>query len=320
MSLQSTSAIRKWNFTAAIKCGPYLAAVLALFLVATMGHSQTTGTRAALSIAADGAKTTLSVTVKDPTGAAVTDGAVSFLSNGQSLGSAIIRPDGSATLVLDKLPPGIKQITAVYSGSERFAASTSSAAIQSDTSSAPPDFSVTANVSSLNLNAGDFGTVILTITPENGFTQSVTLAISGLPFAATSVFTPSIVTPPLTSSTLQIQTTASSKSSQLQGAPLGGTTSHLAYAMLFPGVLALVGIGALRKHGGNGLRLLGVALLLVACSSGLTACSQRYGYLHHPPAENRGTPAGTYPVTVTAYSNNGGEVTSHTLSLTLTVK
>lgn len=320
MSLQSTSAIRKWNFTAAIKHGPYLAAVLALFLVATIGYSQTTGTRTALSIAADGAKTTLSVTVKDPTGAAVTDGAVSFLSNGQSLGSAIIQPDGSAALVLDKLPAGTKQITAVYSGSERFAASTSSAAIQADTSSAPPDFAVTANVSSLNLNAGDFGTVILTITPENGFTQSVTLAISGLPFATTSVFTPSIITPPLTASTLQIQTTASSKSSQLQGAPLGGTTSHLAYAILFPGVLSLVGIGALRKRGGSGLRLLGVALLLVACSSGLTACSQRYGYLHHPPAANTGTPAGTYPVTVTAYSNNGGEVTSHTLSLTLTVK
>lgn len=319
MSLQSTSAIRKWNFTAAMKHAPSLAVVLALFLAATMGHSQTIGTRTALSVAANGAKTTLSVTVKDPTGAPVTDGTVSFLSNGQSLGSAIVQPDGTATLVLDKLPSSAKQITAVYSGSERHAASTSSAAIQANTS-APPDFSVTANVSSLNLTAGQFGTVILTITPENGFTQSVTLAISGLPFGTTSVFTPSIVTPPLTTSTLQIQTTANSKSSQLQGAPLSGKGSHLAYAMLFPGVLALLGIGALGKRGNNGIRLLGLLVLFVASVSGLTACSQRYDYLHHPPAENTGTPPGTYPVTVTAYSNNGGEVTTHTLSLTMTVK
>ena len=66
--------------------------------------------------------------------------------------------------------------------------------------------------------------------------------------------------------------------------------------------------------------LLGVVLLLVASTSGLTACSQRYGYLHHPPTENTGTTPGTYNVTVTAYSNNGGEVTSHTLPITLTVK
>ncbi|HYK34880.1 Ig-like domain-containing protein [Alloacidobacterium sp.] len=320
MSLQLTSAIRKWNSTAAIRSGSYLAAILTLFLAATMGHSQTTGTRTALSITADGAKTTLSVTVKDPTGAAVTDGTVSFLSNGRSLGSAVVQEDGTATLAMGKLPPFTALITVVYSGSEHYAASSSSTSFQANSTSAPPDFSITANVTSLNLNAGQFGTVILTVTPENGFTQSVTLAISGLPFGTTSVFTPSIVTPPLTTSTLQIQTTASSKSSQLQTVPFGGKGSHLAYAMLFPGVLALVGIGALRKRGGNGIRLLGVVVLLMAGASGLTACSQRYDYLHHPPAENTGTPAGTYPVTVTAYSNNGGEVTTHTLSLTMTVK
>ncbi len=94
----------------------------------------------------------------------------------------------------------------------------------------------------------------------------------------------------------------------------------LAYAMLFPGVLALVGIGALRKRGGNSFRLFGVVLLLLASVSGLTACSQRYSYLHHPPTANAGTPPGNYPITLTAYSNNGGQVTSHSLQLTLTVK
>ncbi len=326
MSLQSSSSIWKWNFTTTIRRGSYLAAVFALFLVVALGHSQTTATRTALSVATEGAKTTLTVTVKDPTGAAVSDGTVSFVSNGLSLGSAFVKEDGTATLTLDKIPAATRQIIAVYSGSERYAASSSaSAQFQANDTTAPPDFTVAANPTSASLNPGDFATFIITVTPENGFTQSVTLALAGLPTTTTtSRFTPNIVTPLSTAavtSTLQIQTTApSTSSSRNQALPFGGNGSHLAYAVVFPGVLALVGIGALRKRRGNGLRLLGVAVLLLASASGLTACSQRYSYLHHPPTENTGTPPGTYNVTVTAYSNNGGEVTSHTLQLTLTVK
>jgi hypothetical protein len=325
MSLQSTSNIWKWNFTPTIRHGSFWAAVLALFLVASQGFSQTVGTRTALSVTAEAAKTTLAVTVKDPTGAAVSGGTVSFVSNGLSLGSAFVGDDGSAALTLDKIPASTKQITAVYLGSGRYAASTSASAnLQANNTTGPPDFSVAANPTSMTLTPGEFGTVILTVTPENGFNQSVTLALSGLPTTTVSSrFTPSIVTPTSTAaatSTLQIQTTASSTSSQNDSGPFGGGASHLAYAILFPGMLALVGIGALRKRGGNGLRLMGVALLLVVSASGLTACSQRYSYLHHPPTPNTGTPAGTYPVTITAYSNNGGEVTSHTLQLTVTVQ
>ena len=330
MSLQSTSSIWKRNFTTTIRRGSYLAAVFALFLVVALGHSQTTAgqvkaTRTALSVGAEGAKTTLTVMVKDPTGAAVSDGTVSFVSNELSLGSAFVKADGTATLTLDKVPASAKQITAVYSGSERYAVSSSaSAPLQANAASGPPDFSVAANPTSASLNPGDFGTFIITVTPENGFDQSVTLALSGLPATTvTSRFTPSIVTPISTAavtSTLQIQTTAPSTSSGAQLLPFGGNGSRLAYAMVFPGVLALVGIGALRKRGGNGLRLFGVAVLLLASASGLTACSQRYGYLNHPPTPNTGTPPGPYTVTVTAYSNNGGEVTSHSLAIALTVK
>lgn len=325
MSLQSTSNIWKWNFTTTIRRGSYLAAVFALFLVVALGHSQTVSTRTALSVATEAAKTTLTVTVKDSAGAAVSDGTVSFVSNGLSLGSAFVKEDGTAALTLDKIPAATRQITAVYSGTERYAASSSaSAQFQANDTTAPPDFAVAANPTSVSLNPGDFATFIITVTPENGFNQSVTLALSGLPTTTTSSrFTPSIVTPISTgavTSTLQIQTTASSSSSRNQALPFGGNGSHLAYAVIFPGVLALVGIGALRKRGGNGLRLLGVAVLLLASASGLTACSQRYSYLHHPPTENTGTPPGTYNVTVTAYSNNGGEVTSHSLQLTLTVQ
>ena len=326
MSLQLNRNLWKWTLKAVTRPAhlrnSVLTAVFVLLLAVSQGHSQTVGTRTALSVAADGAKTTLSVTVKDPTGAAVSTGTVSFFSNGSSLGSAIVQPDGTASLTLDKIPAATRQVSAVYSGSDRYAASDSANVALQAAASAPPDFSISASASSLSLNPGDFGTIILTVTPENGFTQSVTMTTSGLPFGTTAVFTPNIVTPvagAAATSTLQIQTTASSKSSQLLGLPLGGSASHIAYALVFPGMLALVGIGALRKRG-HGMRMLGVVLLLAFSASGLTACSQRYGYLNHPPASNTGTPAGTFPVTVTAYSNNGGEVTTHTLQITLTVK
>jgi len=322
MSLQSNSSIWKWKFTTAVRHGSYLAPVLALLLVLPQGHSQTLGTRTSLSVAKEGAATKLTVTVKDPTGATVSDGTVSFVSGGVSLGSAFVQEDGTATLTLDKVPANAKQITAVYSGDNSYAASASaSVAVQAAATTALPDFSVAANPTSLNLPAGQYGTSIITVAPENGFGQSVTLSLSGLPAGTTSLFTPNIVTPTPTASvtsTLQIQTTASSSSSMNQGGPLGGNASHLAYAILFPGVLALVGIGALRKRGG--IQFFGIALLLIASASGLTACSQRYSYLKHPPAPNPGTPAGSYPLTITAYSNNGGEVTSHSISLTLVVK
>ena len=324
MSLQSNTSIWKWNITTAIRRGLYLATVLALLLVLPQGYSQTTGTRTALAVAHDGDATTFTVTVKAPSGAAVSSGTVSLMSGGQSLGSAFVDEDGSATVKVDKLPADAKQVTAVYSGSGQYAASASAnATVQADPVTTPPDFSITANPASLTLTAGQFGTSILTVTSIGKFAQSVTLSLSGLPGVGTtsSVFTPNVVTPAVggsATSTLQIQTTAASAMNK--GLPLGGNASHIAYAMVLPGVLALVGIGALRKRGSNGLRLFGIALLLLASTSGLTACSQRYSYLHHPPAANTGTPTGNFPITITAYSNNGGEVTSHSITLTLIVQ
>ena len=325
MSLQSNSNIWKWKFTKAIRQGSYFATVLALLLVLPQGHSQTVGTRTTLAVGSEDAKTTLTVTVKDPAGEVVTDGSVSFMSGGASLGSAFVQTDGTATLTLDKVPASTKQITAVYSGSERYAASASgSVQVQANATAAPPDFSIAANPTSLSLTAGAYGTSILTVTPENKFAQSVTLSLSGLPVATTVTFTPQSVVPTSSgaavTSTMEIQTTANSKSSKNEATPFGGSASHIAYAILFPGVLALAGIGAFRRRHNHALRMLGVALLLLASVSGLTACSQRYSYLHHPPTANTGTPVGTYPLTLTAYSNNGGEVTSHSLSFTLTVK
>jgi hypothetical protein len=84
--------------------------------------------------------------------------------------------------------------------------------------------------------------------------------------------------------------------------------------MVIPGMLALVGIGALRRKNFGALRVLGFLVLLAAGTLGLSACSQRYSYLKFKPAPNYGTAAGNFTIVVAAYSTNGTAVTNATSS------
>jgi hypothetical protein len=260
---------------------------------------------------------TFTANVSDSAGNAATDGIVTFENaQGASLGSAFVK-DGEATLTLDQQLSG--QVYAIYSGSSGFRTSTAHAQVTSDAASSLPDFSITASPTSLNLSPGQYGTIVLTITPINGFNNMVTLSCSSPPPASACIFSPTTVTPvtgnPVTSS-LQITTQGSS------GATLVWPgRQRTAYAIVLPGLLALAGLGALRKRSGlNALSVVGLAALLAGSALGLSACSQRYDYLNHPPVANPGIAAGSYTITVAAYSNNGAAVNSHTLNIALTVQ
>ncbi len=271
-----------------------------------------------------GGQTTLSATVAGVGGEQVTSGIVSFETSKGSLGSAFVQ-NGRATLKVDHLPAGTQQVTAVYQGEGNFSSSAASVhaeAAQADASL--PDFSITANPTSLSLTPGQYGTVVLTVTPENGFNSMVTLTCSGNPPASTCVFSPTTLTPmtanPVTSS-LQIQTQGASGTAAENKAPRMNGASHIAFAFVLPGALVLIGLGTLRRRSGlAGLRVIGFVALLGASSLGLSACAARYDYLHHAPAPNPGIAAGSYTITVTAYSSAYTGVTSHALNLALTVK
>jgi hypothetical protein len=103
-----------------------------------------------------------------------------------------------------------------------------------------------------------------------------------------------------------------------------GHGSGLALAWLLPGVLALVGFASLRRRAlGVAARSAGVALLVMAgalYALGLSGCSERYGYVHHPPQVATGTLAGTYSIDIAASGNDGSAVTVHNITLTLQVK
>lgn len=257
----------------------------------------------------------LTAKVADVGGAAVSEGSVSFETAKGSLGSVYVQ-DGEAALHLSNPPQWARSVTAVYHGDATYAASAASTPVSTDAASAIPGFTVTASPSSLSLTPGQFGTINLTVTSQNGFAQAVNLSCSGLPDQSTCTFTPDVVTPPANGSiqsALQIATMATSPvTTQKEPGPLGG--SRAVWAVVLPGMLALAGVGAVRRRHWTALRMLGLVLLLGAGMLGLSACNVRYSYLHYKPSPNYGTPAGNFTVTVSAYSTNGTAITNATSS------
>lgn len=293
--------------------------VLAVCMAVAAAGAQV-ATRTHLSVAQLGQGATFTANVVDVEGNPASNGSVSFVTAGGSLGSAFVE-NGVATLTVDKLPQGMSGVTASYSGGTGYAASTVSAAATAAATTSLPDFAVTANPSSVSLSPGDYANITVTVTPENGFTNMVTLSCANIPATAKCVFSPVTLTPvsaaPV-SSTLQIQTQGPSGTSvELKKSP-----STVAYAVVLPGILALAGLGALRRRSGIAvMRVLGLVMLLGAGTLGLGACSERYGYLNHPPSGNPGITAGTYTITLSGYASiNGTSVTGHSLNLTMTVK
>jgi hypothetical protein len=284
--------------------------VLAIAQAQVATHTQLTATRSDHGLV-------FAARISDIAGNPAADGIVSLENaQGASLGSTFVT-NGAATLTLDQHPAG--SIYAVYSGSENFRASRAQAQVSGDATSTLPDFTITASPTSLSLNPGQYGTISLTITPLNGFNNMVTLSCSGNPPASACVFSPTTLTPVTANSiasSLQITTQAAS------GASLAwpGRSTHTVYAIVLPGLLAFAGLGVTRKRSGlNALRVLSIAALLLASTLGLSSCAARYDYLHHPPEPNPGIAAGNSTVTVSASSNNGASVTTHTLTIALTV-
>jgi hypothetical protein len=286
-------------------------------------------TRASFSVQVKVARSGVDEASATPTGS------VSFMDGERSIGAALLDSDGRATLTVDALPAGFRQITAVYEGDSGHLASASRPAVVHSEASGAQGFTLSAAPTSLSVAAGDTVSTVVTATPENGFNQAVSLSCSGVPYVSvTCSFSPSPVTPgPITStapngtpavSTLTIATQAPS-GAQLQP-PGNGLTPGIetAYALMVPGVLALAGLGLTRKRNILGkysaaARMMGLLALLAAGSLGLGACSQRYKYFHRPPAGNPGTPVGAYTVTISGITGTGSSLFTGSVNVTLKV-
>jgi hypothetical protein len=280
---------------------------------AQSGHQQATQTNVAATTRANG-KSAVGVQVSPPSQGVVTimertgDGA-------HPVGAAALDKSGTATVSTDGLPAGDHSLYAEYAGSRGHAGSTSQVTgVQTEASSAS-DFSLGIAPASLNLTAGQFGTVTISVTPANGFSGYITLACSGLPLSTTCTFTPESVflgagTKTATSA-MVLATSGPAGTARLER-----SGNRLAYAFLLPGVLGLIGLGATRKRAWRGLALMGI---MVAMAGGLTSCSQRWAYLYYPPQADYGTPPGTSTIFIQATAINGTQVIVHSANVALTV-
>jgi hypothetical protein len=179
------------------------------------------------------------------------------------------------------------------------------------------DFNVSVPAPSYSVVAGNPASYSLMVTPSNGTTaNAVTFTVTGLPPGATASFSPSATIPAGSGATtvmLSIATKAHSAVPPVKFPHMPSPQWHLLYLAVLAIVLMWFG---LRVPSGRVPRFapqfLLVSLLVVA--AGLLACGGVTG-----PGQQlnpgTGTPAGTYPIVVTATSGNGSLSTTVTLTV-----
>ena len=240
-------------------------------------------------------------------------GSVSFYDGSSLLGSGTVM-QGVATYSTSSLAAGVHPMTAVYSGDANFAGSTSAQYVQTITA---PDYSLTANPTSLSLNAGQTGTVIFTFAPVGGYTGTVNFTCSGMPANASCSFSPASLTASgnntKQTTTLTITTKGSStgtvSSNRTPRLPAPANSSTMLTRMSpIPALLFGLLLGWQRRRLRWAARVL-VMALAAAILLGLYACGGS------PPT----TAAGAYSVVITASGGSGGGSSAHTVSFTLTV-
>jgi len=172
------------------------------------------------------------------------------------------------------------------------------------------DYSLSASATAATVTAGQTATYTLKIQPSGGFNQPISFSCSGAPLAATCSVSPVAVTPDGTnpaSATVTVTTTALS-SAQVPGPfatrwpRVPGGLPLLLWVITLSGIAVYVGLGQRRVR-----YLLGSLILAVV---GWAACG---GGSQLPIL--KGTPSGSYTLTVTGVSGS----LSHNIALTLNV-
>ncbi len=174
------------------------------------------------------------------------------------------------------------------------------------------------NGTTFSVAAGGTPSVSISVAGTNGFilTSSSTTALaltyscSGLPSESSCSFSPSQTTSVI-ALTMKIATTA--PTAQLR--PPLGRSSRIFYALLLPGLFGVVFATGSRTRTARLLSLivvLGFFTLWLGACGGSSSSSQK----------NPGTPAGTYPITVSATTGapTGGTALTNSFMVTLTVQ
>jgi sugar lactone lactonase YvrE len=246
-------------------------------------------------------------------------GTVTFLNGSTSLGTGTLAAatDGSggyvAAVTLTSAPVNGTNITAQYSGDLNYASVTTTATFEPVT----PSYTVSAKPASLTIKQGFSGSIVFTVTPQNGFNQAVSFHCDSatLPMGASCSFSPASVTPDggsAVTTTLTVQTTGASITAlDRRTTPISG--------WLPPGgaVLALMLLGMPRVRRRRWLG--GSALMLFAlCLTGIFGCGGDSKSGGGGTQNANATPAGTYSIQVTTSVGTSSGLPPLTVSLTVT--
>jgi Glycoside hydrolase family 44/Bacterial Ig-like domain (group 3) len=316
----TTLAVGAHSITVTYSGDSDFAASTSSVITVTVTTPQKVGTTTALSASASqvasGASVTFTAHVSPQSGQGTPTGTMTFLDGATQLGTGSLS-SSAAQFSTSTLSVGTHSITASYSGDANDIASTSSAVSVTVTSAPPPDFSLSSSGNALTIDAGHSGSLTLTVTPENGFKQSVAFACTGLPSGAACTFSPQTVMPSgaPASTALKIQIPSSAASPALVSATrrTGGFNAR-ASALLTFSIAAIFGIFGITTRKDQRPRRARLAPALVgACAivSLLVSVScAGYSSGSQPPTSQ------TYAVTVIA-SSSGAPTHSETITVTV---
>jgi hypothetical protein len=161
-------------------------------------------------------------------------------------------------------------------------------------------FTLATNPGTLTLTPGASGTLVVTLTPQNGFTSNVTFACTGLPAVAGCTFSPEIVAPTgagAISTNLTVSTTTAS-ASRSQGPRIWIPGASFAGALL-----CLLGFGRRRR-----LRALLLLLISAAGVGMISGCGSGKPTQAAPAAT-------TSTVTITGTAGSLQSTTTFTLTV-----
>ena len=261
---------------------------------------------ASASTAVSGQAITLTAMVA-PTSAT---GTITFKDGTTSIGNATLTA-GKGTFAVSTLSVGTHSLSAVYGGDAADSSSTSNTVTVTITAAAPaptptptpapapspsasPNYGLALSSSSLSMSLGMSGSLMVSVSPENGFSGSLSFACSGLPSGWGCSFAPSTLSGSTPQSTKM--TVSATNSGRLMPAPSG-----LLVALVSP--LPLFWFGMAGKSRRARWMLLFVFVLT------LTGCGTSF-------KSSQPSQAGTYNVTVTA---SGSSAPTHAQTFTLTM-
>jgi hypothetical protein len=308
----STLAVGSHSLTISYSGDSNFAASTSNAVIVTVSAPSKVGTSTALSASAtqinSGASVTFTAKVSPQSGQGTPTGTATFLDGQTQVGSSALT-SGSAQFSTSSLAAGTHSISASYSGDSNYSASTSSVATITVSNAPQPDFTLTS-ATSLTVDAGKSGTLLLTVTPENGFKSTLSFACSNLPSGATCAFNPQSVTPVgaavYSTMTINVPKSAASQAQRASAAAPPQARTQFALALFIS--MAMFGFVAGKGKRQSLAPILAGSLALAAILLAVSCA----GYASNDPQPT----AQTYTITVTA---SGSGAPTHAENITLTV-